>query len=58
MITEKEFIEMTKKIIPEGIPPEQDDLERCNCPNAGKIGHEHCGICIHNLPRFMCGKQH
>lgn len=23
--------------------PIQDDLERCNCPKAGQIGHQFCG---------------
>ena len=35
--------------------PENDDLDRCNCPDAGKIGHWACGICKeHNTPVFMC----
>lgn len=34
----------------------QDDLERCNCKQAGKsIGHSSCGVCKeHNIPVFMC----
>ena len=26
-----------------GYEPWDDDLERCNCPNAGEIGHTDCG---------------
>lgn len=26
-----------------GAEPEQDDLERCNCEQAGQIGHLMCG---------------
>lgn len=38
-----------------GHKPEQDDLERANCPDAGKIGHACCGICPHcGVPRFLC----
>jgi len=36
-ITRRKFITAT------GREPEQDDLERCNCPNAGAIGHFCCG---------------
>lgn len=32
----------------------QDDLQRCNCPDAGELGHNDCGICEHNSPVFMC----
>jgi hypothetical protein len=36
-----------------GIEPEQDDLERCNCRQAGAIGHWHCGWDrARNLPVF------
>jgi hypothetical protein len=38
-----------------GIIPKDDDLERCNCLDAGKIGHYNCGWCkISELPRFLC----
>jgi hypothetical protein len=38
-----------------GHPPEQDDLHRVNCPDAGKVGHFTCGWCTkHCAPRFMC----
>lgn len=38
-----------------GMTPIQDDLQRCNCPEAGKPGHEQCGWCLTcNKPRFMC----
>lgn len=46
-ITRKMFIAAT------GRKPEQDDLERCNCGNAGAIGHFCCGWDYkHNLPMF------
>lgn len=36
-----------------GIEPEQDDLERCNCPKAGQMFHEMCGWNnSDNLPNF------
>ena len=39
-----------------GRAPEQDDLERVNCPKAGKIMHSACGWCEqHDKPRFECG---
>jgi len=49
-ITRERFIEAT------GIEPEHDDLERCNCPCAGELGHVMCGwVDEENLPRFMVG---
>jgi hypothetical protein len=37
-----------------GFAPQQDDLERVNCPLT-EIGHQQCGICEkHNRPMFMC----
>lgn len=37
-----------------GRPPENDDLERCNCPEAGQDGHESCGWNYEdNLPQFL-----
>jgi len=37
-----------------GRPPENDDLERCNCVRAGALGHMQCGWDkISNLPWFM-----
>lgn len=37
-----------------GHAPDQDDLERCNCPKAGEIGHIHCGWDHkRNLPEFI-----
>jgi hypothetical protein len=47
-IDEVKFKEMT------GREPENDDLDRCNCPKAGTKGHSACGICKHNLPVFEC----
>lgn len=39
-----------------GVAPEQDDLERANCPEAGLAGHKQCGVCEkHQKPRFICG---
>lgn len=38
-----------------GTEPTQDDLERCNCKDAGKPGHWDCGWCNEcNKPFFMC----
>lgn len=40
-----------------GSAPENDDLDRANCVQAGKLLHEQCGVCAHGLPRFIpCGK--
>lgn len=37
-----------------GREPENDDLERCNCTQAGETGHYFCGWNTEkNLPRFM-----
>lgn len=37
-----------------GHAPEQDDLERCNCPKQGQPGHWQCGWDnTRNMPRFM-----
>lgn len=50
MITEEQFKLAT------GRAPEQDDLERSNCPDAGQPRHHQCGWCEeHNKPRFVCG---
>jgi len=47
-ITRKQFIAAT------GYEPENDDLERCNCPLAGQWMHSSCGWDHElNLPRFM-----
>ena len=49
-ITAKYFAEKT------GNEPVGDDLERCNCKQAGEFGHSCCGWCLaHNLPVFQCG---
>ena len=37
MITAKQFKKAT------GYAPRDDDLERCNCPKAGQLGHTLCG---------------
>lgn len=48
-ITEAIFTKAT------GRPPEQDDLERCNCKGAGTFGHSMCGWCeTHGQPVFTC----
>lgn len=40
-----------------GYPPEQDDLERANCPDAGKPGHYYCGWHpTRDLPIFITGR--
>lgn len=50
MITREIFIAAT------GREPENDDLERCNCPKAGQIGHWMCGWNEEkNLPQFEVG---
>ena len=39
-----------------GYEPEDDDLERCNCPVAGTVGHFACGWDAEcGQPRFMTG---
>lgn len=39
-----------------GVVPETDDLERTNCPFAGRDLHSQCGVCPeHAKPRFLCG---
>ena len=49
-ITAEDFKKMT------GHDPENDDLTRSNCLEAGQAGHGSCGICSkHNQPRFICG---
>lgn len=38
-----------------GREPENDDLDRCNCKQAGEQGHRACGICEeHRMPVFAC----
>lgn len=39
-----------------GFAPENDDLDRVNCEQAGMPGHSQCGVCPeHDQPRFVCG---
>lgn len=45
-------VEDFKKYV--GREPERDDLDRCNCDQAGELGHWSCGICEHHLPVFEC----
>ena len=48
MITAEQFEQAT------GYAPQQDDLERCNCPKQGESGHLMCGWDAQfNKPRFM-----
>lgn len=47
-ITTKQFRAAT------GRDPDMDDLERCNCPDAGTVNHMSCGWDTeHDLPRFL-----
>jgi hypothetical protein len=40
-----------------GLDPVQDDLERCNCPYAGAIGHHWCGWDRErDMPAFIPGE--
>lgn len=49
-INREKFIEAT------GYEPEQDDLERCNCLQAGEIGHSCCGWNeVADKPQFVIG---
>jgi len=53
-MTRKITIEMFEQAT--GMLPIYDDIERCNCPNAGELGHWSCGWCeSKNLPYFMIG---
>jgi len=48
-ITREKFIERM------GREPRDDDMDRVNCPEAGKPGHYACGWCeTHDLPQFKC----
>lgn len=50
MITAEQF----EKAV--GQKPQQDDLERGNCPRAGSVFHTACGWCAKcDKPRFICG---
>lgn len=50
MITAEQFKAAT------GRDPEDDDLERVNCPQAGRIGHLCCGWdSVWNRPQFEIG---
>lgn len=40
-----------------GSLPVQDDLERCNCPDAGRTMHTQCGWDVEfDLPVFLVGR--
>ena len=46
--TREKFIAAT------GREPQDDDLERCNCPHAGETTHTQCGWGHdQNLPKFL-----
>lgn len=52
IITPEKFIAAT------GFEPQHDDLDRCNCPYAGSMGHLSCGWNRYlNKPQFMIGPQ-
>ena len=39
-----------------GHEPQDDDLDRCNCSEAGKLGHYSCGWnSAEDMPVFMVG---
>jgi hypothetical protein len=45
-----------KFIMATGVEPQDDDLDRCNCPHAGALGHLCCGWDDdHDKPQFMVG---
>lgn len=47
VITEERFKAAT------GNTPQDDDLDRCNCPLEGRMGHWHCGWNVtHDKPNF------
>ncbi len=49
-ITEQKFKEAT------GFDAENDDIERCNCNQAGTFAHEYCGWCsVCDKPIMICG---
>lgn len=52
IITKEYFIKAT------GFSPDQDDLERSNCLQAGKLCHSQCGWNTEkNLPVFIAGSE-
>ena len=41
-----------------GREPENDDLERCNCPQAGQLLHWYCGwSTTSDRPMFLCPEE-
>lgn len=49
------MIDAAKFLKSTGYVPENDDLNRCNCNLAGKLGHQQCGWCkTCDKPVFMC----
>jgi hypothetical protein len=55
-VMNKEIITAEKFQAATGHLPIHDDLERCNCPLAGQLGHWGCGWNQKNdMPQFMCG---
>ena len=56
MLSGTDRIDAQKFVNAVGRDPVDDDLERCNCEQAGKTGHWSCGWCKdHNKPVFACG---
>jgi len=50
------YITKEKFIASVGCEPVDDDLERCNCLDAGTIGHDMCGWdYIRDMPVFVPG---
>ena len=50
MISREQFAEAT------GHKPQNDDLDRASCAEAGQVGHWSCGWCEQcNRPRYQCG---
>lgn len=48
-MTEAEFVAVLH------MKPKPGDLERANCPDAGKLMHFQCGVCVdHGLPYAFC----
>jgi hypothetical protein len=51
VITRAKFLAAT------GVEPINDDLERCNCAQAGELGHWFCGWDdARNLPVFLTAR--
>lgn len=54
-MTEAEFIDVMAKSFGYAVMPMPGDLERANCPDAGKQMHMQCSVCEpHGLPMLYC----